>query len=153
MAVALTGEATTDDALPTAFTDDDAISTWQRPFVAAAVQAGYVSGSPDGDGGSAIRTEAYITRSEAAVILNAAGGIADVAADRTYTDDSQIPVWARQAAVNLDTLGILPSYSDGSMGLSGAMTRADAVEAMYRLWEYQSQQAENTGLFSWITGN
>ncbi len=155
IAVALTGEETLPGCVETSFADDGDIPVWAKPFAVAAIQSGLIEGSSmiaeDGSEVRVMRPNDYITRAEAAVILNNSLGIEDVAVSREYTDEADIPTWARHAAVNLDTLGIIDTLSDGSLALGCAMTRADAVEMVYNTLEYLNEHSEKTGMLSWLT--
>lgn len=155
IAVALTGEETLPNYVETSFADDGEIPVWARPFAAAAVKSGLIEGSSaiteDGSEVRVMRPNDLITKAEAAVILDNSIGAEDAVASCIYTDEHDIPIWAKTAAINLDAIGVINPHSDGSLALNCAMTRADAVEMVYNTMEYLESREEKTGIWSWIT--
>ena len=113
----------------TGFADDDTIPTWAKGYVSSALKSGYVQGVVSADG-VVFDPERTITRAEAAVLLDRMLQVTDAAVTTMYTDYDVAPAWACQAAVNLETAGVLQTNADGALALSDPLTRADAAELL-----------------------
>ena len=113
----------------TGFADDAAIPTWAKPYVSSALKSGVVQGTST-DVGVVFSAGSNITKAEAAVLLNRMLRVTDAAVTTMYTDSEAVPTWAYQAAVNLETVGVIKTNADGSLGLSQGLTRADAAEML-----------------------
>ncbi len=126
MAMDVVGVETLPEATLTGFCDDDSISVWAKPYVASALRFGMVQGCMTGAEGTAFAPDRTITQTEAAVMLNRLLKVSDVAADGTFPQEST-PAWAYQSMVNLEAVGVLAPETDGTLALSGELTRADAA--------------------------
>ena len=98
------------------FYDDSSISASALPYVAAAKQLGYVSGTADSAGNLCFAPNEKISRAEAALIVdNIINGKSYLASGQTSTtvfkDAYDIPTWAESSIETLNTLGIL--FDDG----------------------------------------
>ena len=111
----------------TGFADDSYIAPWLKPYVSTAVLDGVVSGVRRSDGDLVFAPEAYITVSEAAVILNNVLGLTDVPVMATLST-STAPVWAQQATVNLRAMSIISLENPGVY--QSTLTRADVAEML-----------------------
>lgn len=111
----VSGEVATD------FSDDDQIPTWAKPYVAAAWQAGLVTGRPSSDGQLAFCPNELITPAEAAVLLNRILPLSDVIAE-VFAPVSA-GSWSGQAVANLCSAGLL---SQGQ-ALQSSLTRGEAA--------------------------
>ncbi len=129
MTMKATGIESLDDVTTTGFADDVAIPTWARPYAASALKSGVVLGAAQYDGQIVFSADAPITRAEASVILNRSLRITDVA-ETMFSDGEAAPVWAAQAAANLQTCGILQTNSTGTLGLSDSLNRGTAAEML-----------------------
>ena len=142
MCAALTGMEPLADVTRTGFFDDESISSWQKPYVSAALLYGVVQGST-GDGGRAVfRGDQPITRAEAAVMLNSFLEISDTAGF-FYTED--VPGWAAQAVANLRACDIC--FGDDFQA-NRALTRGDAAEMLSAAMDVLEARGKNSG-FSW----
>jgi len=107
----------------TVFEDDAEISLSAKPYVAAAKQLGYVSGT-------AFEPKEIITRAEAALLVDRIiGGSAIVgnsAVRPVFNDINSIPSSAWTALSNLHLLGMIDD-TNGNIDASGILTRADAA--------------------------
>ena len=149
MTVAMTGEELSEHVDLTAeFLDDMDIPTWAKPFTDVAVSAGFVQGSGL-EGARCLRAGDYITRAEAAVILNNALSLPDAAVSYYYADEELIPAWAKQAMMNMDDHDIMSAHSDASMSPDTALTRAEAAKILYRAMNYLEPKEVETGFWSW----
>lgn len=130
MAMAVAGVDPLSGISVTGFADDDAIPTWAKGYVSSALRSGLVQGMPGGDGRMVFSSDAAITRGEATVVLDRALSLSDVTTDVFYPDRDAAPAWAYQSAVNLETAGVLRTASDGSLSLSGTVSRGEAAEML-----------------------
>lgn len=105
--------------MSTGFSDDGDIPLWQKPYVATALMDGFIDGY-SGNGSVVFDSEAFITGSEAAVMLNNIMDLTNVSVSR-YADTA--PVWACQSVANLTACDIMP---DGC-ACETELTRADAA--------------------------
>ena len=128
MAMAVTGLEDLEGITLTGFSDDDAIPTWAKGAVSAALKAGVVQGSRDESGAPVFGAGNNISRAEAAVMLNNLLEITDVpvAVFSSGSGDH----WAAQAAANLSASGIIRSDAAGAVQLADTLTMADAAEML-----------------------
>lgn len=141
MCLRVTGTEVASTVTRTGFSDDGDIPAWQKPYVSAAVMGRIVTGAADGEGNLVFSPHRAITRAEAAVMLNNALGITDV----SVTEDGAVPVWAAQAAGNLESVNV---FSLGGRP-DDAMTRADAAEMLMRAAEVVAERTKKSGLLGW----
>ncbi len=127
MTMKATGMKALEDVTTTGFSDDVVIPTWAKSYAASALKSGVVLGAGQYDGQIVFNAAAPITRAEATVLLNRALRITDVA-ETMSTGAEAAPVWAAQAAANLETCGIIRTNSTGTLGLGDQLTRSDAAE-------------------------
>ncbi|MFB5761981.1 S-layer homology domain-containing protein [Paenibacillus medicaginis] len=131
----------------TSFADDAQIPAWAKQQAAAALEAGLIQGSRE-DGRIVFNADKLISRAELAVMmanaLNAAGGNGESSggtggsgsgASSQFTDAGSIPSRARASVATAMNAGILTGYPDGAFQPDRAVTRAEAVAAIYRLLE------------------
>ena len=118
----------------TVFYDDAEIPDSMRGYVAAAYEMKYVSGSL-ADGKLCFSPHEEITRAQAAVILSNIVGACDVAVMPTFADQSEIPVWAREAIYSLNAAGIL-NETDGYISPSCKLTREQTAEMLAAVMSY-----------------
>ena len=125
MCMKLSGKQPLLDVASTGFADDEAIETWAKPYVNAALRYGVVSGYGT-DGGVVFAPDRAVTVLEAALMLDHAIGLTD-AVTTWFGYDGSVPAWALQSASNVAACGLLPygcSFSDSSL------RRADAAEML-----------------------
>ena len=115
MCMLLSDERVSTDVRTTGFADDNAIADWAKPYVAAALRRGVISGcAPEEGTGVMFEPERNITVAEAAVILDRAIELTDAVA-AWFGYDEYLPAWALQGASNVSSCGLLPygcSYAD-----------------------------------------
>ncbi len=133
----------------TGFDDDADTPAWAKRYISAALKTGVINGFLSVDGSRVFLPENSLTRAEAAVILNNALGLSDSSVSTIYTDEADIPAWAKQAAQNTDAAGIMNADTEGSMNLSQHVTRRDAVEMLYNAVRVREQHGKIGGLLSW----
>lgn len=127
MCMELTGGKILSGVSSTGFADDDAIPTWQKPYVATALMNGTISGY-GGDGAATFSADTPITCAESAVMLSSILSVTDVS---SFDTELGTPVWAGQAVANLSACRILPNGF-----VSGAsLTRAQAAQMLVTAME------------------
>lgn len=113
-----------------AFTDHELIDPWAKQAVAQAVQEGIITGYNDGS----FRPNAYITRSEMAVMIARAFKLSYDAHSATgFVDDNDIPQWAQGAVAALQALGIIIGHGDNRFIPDEQATRAEAAVLLLRM--------------------
>lgn len=127
MAMSVAGLEDLEGVTLTGFSDDDAIPTWAKGAVSAALKAGVVQGSRDESGAPVFRADSSISRAEAAVMLDNLLDITDVPVAVFSAGSGH---WAAQSAANLSASGIIRAEDAGSVPLSGTLTMADAAEML-----------------------
>ncbi|MDQ0087591.1 hypothetical protein J2T12_000985 [Paenibacillus anaericanus] len=112
------------------FTDMEEIPAWSKLAIAQAVEAGIVSGYNDGS----FHPFANITRTEMAVMIAKAYG-ADLAtgAMTGFSDDSEIPIWAKEAVEIMKQLHIVEGRGGNRFVPNETATRAEAVTMIMNL--------------------
>ena len=115
----------------------DECEDWMKPYLAAALRCGIISGYPT-SAGAEFRADQPISGSEAAVMLKNA---LDLAAPVSAVRDETLPVWAADAvaAVNAEGFEFNPQNT---------VTRADASLILYQVSKFQETQT--TGLFQML---
>lgn len=144
MCLELVGLERTEGLGATGFADDEDIPDWQKPYVTTAVINDLVDGSLRSDGQIVFSADSPITFAEAAVILNNTLDITNV----FYTDTEEtIPVWACQAAANLESCDIIPAGFAKTAGEK--VTRADAAMLLVGAAELLGRRETGAGLLNW----
>ncbi len=150
MAVTAVGDLNVKPVSRTGFTDDPDTPAWIRPYAAAALKAGILSGIrlPD-DGGRLLNANAPMTRAEGAVIVNNTLRLTNAGLKIEYADDAAIPTWAHQAMVNTQVNGIINAGDDGSLEPTREVTRAEAAAIIASAIELENKLNTPTGMFGW----
>lgn len=130
MAMSALGSEPLSETMTTGFADDDAIPTWCKGYVSAAVQQGVVRGYPGDDGRPMFSPGGVVTRAEAAVLLDRMISTTDVAVTTFYPDTVSAPAWAFQAAVNLESAGVIAANASGALELDATLTRGQCAEML-----------------------
>lgn len=130
MAMKVAGQDALTTISRTGFADDEAIPTWAKGYVASGLKAGVVKGTIGEEGRVVFQGDTAVTRAEASVLLDRALNVTEATSVNGYADSDTAPVWAYQAAVNLETAGVLRTDSNGALALSDSLTRADAAELL-----------------------
>ncbi|MDR0862994.1 MAG: S-layer homology domain-containing protein [Oscillospiraceae bacterium] len=146
MCLAVSGAKPFDGVTRTGFYDDDDIQLWAKPYISTALVSGVVSGYRDGDGRLVFAPDDAITVSEAAVMLNRALGITDVAPVGAMSDDA-CPAWAAASVTNLSAVNILSRGSVASYDAS--VTRAQAAEMLLAAIELVDARNGDASLLGW----
>ena len=113
----------------TGFADDDVLPAWVKPYVSTAVMNGYISGYSGTSENAApiFDSDAPISYSEAAVILNRVLNISDITVvSSLFSEYNSVPVWAAQAAANLRACKVIQNIQS----MSAFITRRDAADML-----------------------
>lgn len=118
-------EARTDDALSVSgFADEEQTDLWMRPYIAAALSNGMISGTAD-ETGLVFRPNDILTGAEAVVMLQNVLELPAADAAAVFSDDTAntIPAWAQKAAAALAGAGITMDRTANT----DPLTRRDAA--------------------------
>ncbi len=121
-----------DEAAVLNLTDADQIPAWARPYVAAAMKAGLITGYEDGS----FRADQQITRLQIAVIMGRAlalKGVVPTGEAKQFTDRDAIPAWATAQFDAATQAGLITGFEDGSFRPDQNATRAQAAVLTLRL--------------------
>jgi len=113
------------------FADNDIISDWSKPYIAAMFDNKIINGKQSGEEIN-FAPKDTITRAEAITIL---GRTLDEAneSELTFEDVSDIPEWAIESFVKMTGLGFVSGYEDNTIRPSNYVTRAEAVTLLYNM--------------------
>lgn len=120
----------------TGFVDDGNIPAQYKGYVAAAVQAGYVSGV-DTEYGRCFFPNNDITRAEAAVMLNNMLDMKQPVIKPAFADETNVPAWAENAIYALNEIGVLKGTGEGYISSYSVITRAQTAQILYTLMDLQ----------------
>lgn len=109
------------------FDDNDDIPTSLIGYVATAQRANIINGT-FANGKLLFRPNEAITKYEAAKIMAELMNVSESDEESSYTETSDIPVWARPSVSAMTMLGIFDEEN-----VSGKVTRANAAEYLYKM--------------------
>lgn len=147
------GQNPTDTVTRTGFADDAEIPEWLKPYATLALKNGMIKGVDTADGRKALAASREITRAEAAVLINNASSVSNVGVVAVFADSGEVPEWATQAVSNLDAVGIMDAYPDGSIKLGETITREQAAILVYNAVKFSEEKSKKGGLLSRAFGN
>lgn len=101
---------------------------WAYDDIYKAAARGLLSGYTDGT----VRPDAYITRAEAAVMLDRVIGGGNAEAELPYADMQEGYAWARGAVGNLYRLGIMHGIAPQTFAPDKLITRGEGAAIIYR---------------------
>jgi len=128
LAMAVSGLEPLQGVTMTGFSDDEAIPTWAKGSVSAALKAGVIQGSKNSDGAPVFGADTPVTWGEASVMLDQMLNITDVPVEVFSSEESNH--WATQSAVNLAASGVIHVESTHSSALSVPLTRGEAAQLL-----------------------
>jgi hypothetical protein len=117
---------------PLTFKDTDKIGAWAVKAVSQAVKLGVISGYSDGT----FRPNANITHAEMiSMVVRASGLPTDNMQPTKFTDDNDIPKWAKAAVSTAEMNGIIivGGKTDAKFVPQGLSTRAEAASAIVHM--------------------
>jgi len=130
--------------VPSAFRDIPN-SHWAKGYIEFAYEIGIINGYEDGT----FRPENPIRRDELTTMIVRALGASDapgMSANLRFSDEREIPGWARDAVAKALTLNITGGHPDGSFRPAEHTTRAQAVTFIVRMLEVRGDTLEFAGL-------
>ena len=148
MAMSALGSEPLAETLTTGFADDEASPSWCKGYVSAAVQQGIVRGYPGLDGRPTFSPNGLVTKAEAAVLLDRMISTTDVAVTTFYPDTVAAPAWAFQAAVNLESAGVMPASVSGGLELEETRTRGQCAQLLAGAMEVMEAR-ETSSWWKW----
>ena len=128
LAMAVSGLEPLEGVTMTGFSDDDAIPTWAKGSVSAALKAGVIQGSKNSQGAPIFGASTPVTWGEASVMLDRMLNITDVPLE--VFSSEEISHWAAQSAANLAVSGVTHSDSLHPSALSAPLTRGEAAQLL-----------------------
>lgn len=114
------------------FYDNEKISDWAKPYVAAAFDSKLITGKKNGEL-IHFAPQDTLTRAEAMTILGRS--LEPLDDEVTFTDSEDIPSWARKYISTMVSYGIVNGYEDNSIKPNGFVTRAEAVTIINKMPE------------------
>ncbi|UVI27724.1 outer membrane protein assembly factor BamB family protein [Paenibacillus spongiae] len=123
-----------EEGAPLTFKDKDKIGAWAVKAVRQSVKLGIIHGYEDGT----FRPNANITHAEMiAMILRASDLSMDNVTRTGFSDDADIPKWAKPAVFKAEEVGIVNAgdFPDGKFAPQAMSTRAEAASAIVRMLE------------------
>jgi len=112
---------------------------WGEQWITTAVELGFVSGYSDGT----FRPNEQITRMEYAVLLTRALQLPR-SEQLSFTDEENIPQWAKGAVATAHKAGIIQGYNDNTFRGMQPVSRAELAVMMNRGLAYVAQSQDQT---------
>lgn len=112
------------------FSDINLIPEWAKPFVAEAAASGVITGYEDHN----FRSNQLINRAEMAIIIARAARF-DLTSNLKppFTDEAQIPAWAKTAVAAAAEHSLLDGRGNNQFVPLGQTTRAEAITVILKL--------------------
>jgi hypothetical protein len=121
------------------FSDTAMIGIWAQQPVAQAVQAGIIKGYEDGT----FRPDSEITRTEmAAMIANALGVSIEANTATGFSDDKDVPAWAKSAVAAMKKLGLVEGKGTNEFDPNATATRAEAATVLLKVLEQKASKVK-----------
>ncbi|KQO10688.1 RCC1 domain-containing protein [Paenibacillus sp. Leaf72] len=115
------------------FSDKDSIPAWAQQAVQTAVAEGILEGYSDGT----LRPQQTVSRAEmAAMVSRAMKWEIDTQEAASFTDDANIPAWAKTHVHNARANGLIEGREGNKFVPAGLTTRAEATALLLRLWNF-----------------
>lgn len=143
MAMKLLGAEPESAALTSGFADEESTPAWMRPYIAAALKNGAISGVSS-EAGLVFRPDAALTKAEAAVMLRNMLRLPEAETTSVFSfgaDAADVPAWAASAVSTLEEAGIsMPADTPAE-----TISRREAAGLLYSVW--QLTQAKSDAAF------
>ena len=137
----------------TSFADDSDIPFKYKSYVTKAYELGVIRGIPT-ETGLYFDPNSIITRAEAAVIVNNILKIPVMEENRfaksVFVDAVFIPDWAENDIAALNSCGIIKGDENGNVNPNGLLTKAQSVEMLSAMLDYNKNLKKTGGLFSFL---
>ncbi|MFC5451009.1 S-layer homology domain-containing protein [Paenibacillus aestuarii] len=128
--VAATGELSAD------FADRDEVAAWAKPYLASAINHGWLGGT-ERDGQLHLDPTVPITRAEAIAIigrmLEGQSAGESSGASLAFSDEADVPKWAMPYVDKLVKLGVISGYPDGTLRPEAKISREEAAAIISRM--------------------
>lgn len=112
---------------------------WAETYICEAAEKGIVNGISETE----FHPQGLVTRVEfAAMLLRALGAASGPAAEKAFTDQNKIPVWATGTVSKAVELSILQGYPDGSLRPLQTVSRSEMAAMMVRAAEWGVEQEQ-----------
>ena len=138
MAMKAIGVGSVPSVSDTGFSDDDAIPSDAKGYVAAAYSLGYIKGNSTDEGELCFLPGETITRAQAAVILRRMVDVKEAQLTPAFADSSDIPAWASEAISTLSSMGVMTPTS-GAISPNEVVTRGQTAMMLAALKEIVGQ--------------
>lgn len=116
------------------FSDLKTVGAWAHSSLLKAVEAGWLTGYPDGT----VHPNAPLTRTMMAMVIARALELQPSDAQQvSFADAEDIPVWGKAAVEAARSKGLLRGQSSNRFNPGGTTTRAEAATLMLRLLELE----------------
>lgn len=115
---------------------DDISSHWAKDSIATAVGYNIVSGYNSSNFGP----DDNITREQMAVIIDKALELGNTANVKTFSDETEISAWAKDAVARVSQAGIVSGYPDNTFRPQAKATRAEAATIIVKTLDILDQQ-------------
>jgi hypothetical protein len=151
MAVTCLGLDVLSPVSETGFSDDESIQTWLKPYIATALKDGLICGITTASGVE-FRSNADITRAEAAVVVSNAIGWNETESAPVFSDVEAVPAWADTAARTAVASGIITTDASGALNPMENITRAEAADILCALMLASKEADGSKGLLDSVFG-
>jgi hypothetical protein len=124
------------DGATLSFSDQEKIGEWAKPAVARMITAGILEGYEDGT----FKPNSQLNRTEMTVMIMRAlnMSIQSGVASSSYTDDAEIPFWAKGYIAAATSQGIINGRDGKRFAPNELATRAEAIVMILRALDYQN---------------
>ena len=141
----------------TGFADDSDIPLKYKSYITKAYELGVIKGIPT-ETGLYFDPNSIITRAEAAVIVNNILKIPLILIEAegtgltkpVFVDAVFIPEWAENDIAALNSCGIIKGDENGNVNPNGLLTKAQSVEMLSAMLDYNKSLKKSNGLFSFL---
>ena len=114
------------------FADIDEISDWAKPYVYAMANKEIILGKKGGENKIFFSPKVTLTRAEAITILSRVLNL-DVVSENGFSDDSEIPDWAKEAIYMMAERKFVSGYEDNTIRPNNNVNRAEATAMIYNI--------------------
>ena len=111
----------------------DTTGHWAKDYIATAAASGLVSGYDTNTFGP----DDLITREQIAVMIVKALSLTMISEETTFSDDSAVSGWAKDAVATAAANGLMTGYPDNTFQPLGSATRAEAVTVILSALNHQ----------------
>jgi len=130
-----------------AFTDVSS-TDWFAADLAKAIAVGYISGYSD----RSFKPGKAVTRQEAATILARAAKLNSSVLTANYKDKGEIASWSASSVAAVSSQGFLTGYPDGCFKPERAMTRAEALVCLSKVFGNRATTFGTAGVYGPTSG-